>query len=66
MVLAIAATVVRWSPVRSGGFFSRDAPRFEGGTEIAEPSGTGGVSGLVELVGSVRGDLAGVVDVALV
>src|ERR1700716_4082961 len=39
-------------------------PRFEGGTEIAEPSGTGGVPGLVELVGSVRGDLAGVVDVA--
>jgi hypothetical protein len=42
------------------------APRFEGGTEIAEPSGAGGVPGLMELVGSVGGDLAGVVDVALV
>lgn len=41
-------------------------PRLEGSPEIAEPSGAGGVAGLVELVGGVCGDLAGVVEIALV
>jgi len=41
-------------------------PRLEGGAELAQPPGAGGVAGLVELVGGVGGERAGVVEVAVV